>query len=867
MNTLHAIIEALQRGSEREAVLAFTRTGATRWTRAQLLQATMHMARCLASRGVTPGARVALYAEFRPPWIAAVLGALHIGAVIVPLDVQFSGATLAHVLDDSGACLVLTDAAHADALPPGTPMLPIDQDVPVSDAVLPGPSQDPAAVAAMLYTSGTTGPPKGVPLTHRNLVYQIEVLTGSSLVRDDDRVLLPLPAHHVYPFALGVLAPLALGLPLMIPAGLTGPQIARALRASDATLIIGVPRLYAAVFEALEARVRNAGMVAASGFSAALAICGAVRRLTGTNPGSKVFAPLHRRLAPRLRIAACGGAALDPRLARRLEAFGWNLAVGYGLTETSPLLSLDRPPVRYGSVGRAVPGTELRIRAGEVQARGPGVFAGYHQRPDKTREVFTADGWFRTGDRGELDAAGYLYIQGRFAEIIVTAGGVNVQPEEVEAVFAASPFIREAALLPTDQGLALLVVPEAVEAVRQGVSEEEAVRAAVTEGVRRIASYQRPGAFAITHEPLPRTRLGKLRRHLLPERYHNARSEGPGARARPLPPEQWTAADQSLLGGEAARTAWAWLAARYADRRLTPDTHLELELGIDSLGWIDLTLELATRTGVELDDAAIGQMGTVRDLLSAVGEAQQAEQRGGWLAHPEHMLGKKERVYLTPLKRPVERIAQVLTRFNRWLMRRLFRVQARGAEHLPKHGPYLLVPNHGSLLDPFALAAVLPEGTVREVHWAGISDMAFANAVLRGFSRMAHVLPVDPRRGAVSSLALATAVLDAGKPLVWFPEGRRSADGRLLPFKRGIGLVLASRAVPVVPVIIRGAHDALPPGHRVPRRSAIVVELGEPVMPEDLARHGKGMRDDERITDGLHARLWEMCKDGDGRRP
>ncbi|MGE0081656.1 MAG: AMP-binding protein [Thiohalomonadaceae bacterium] len=860
METLHALIEGLQHEREYQAVLAFTREGATRWTRAQLLQASLRLARCLVSRGIGPGDRVALYAEFRPPWIAAVLGTVQIGAVIVPLDAQFNRDALAQVLDDSGVRLVFTDAAHAEALPPGMVMLPIDEDVAAADVAMPEPPRDANAVAAMLYTSGTTGPPKGVPLTHHNLVYQIDVLVGSHLVREGDSVLLSLPAHHVYPFALGVLAPLALGLPLVIPAGLTGPQIARALRESGATMIIGVPRLYAAVFEALEARVRAAGVVASAAFRAALAACALVRRLTGANAGRTVFAPLHRRLAPRLRVAACGGAALEAALARRLEAFGWNLAIGYGLTETSPLLTLDRSPVRYGSVGKAVPGSELRIRDGEIQARGPGVFAGYHQRPDKTREVFSDDGWLRTGDRGEMDADGYLYVLGRFAEIIVTAGGVNVQPEEVEAVFARSPFIREAALLATAQGLALLVVSDAAEVLRRGVPTEEAVRDAVAEGSRRLASYQRPAGFAITHEPLPRTRLGKLQRHLLPDRYQLARAAGPEARARPLPPEQWSSADQSLLATEAARTAWSWLASRYADRRLTPDTHVELELGIDSLGWIDLTLELATRAGVELDDAAIGGVEKVRDLLVAAAEAQQAEERGGWLVHPERVLGEQERVYLTPLKAPVERIARALTHFNRRLMRRLFRVQARGVEHLPERGPYLLVPNHASLLDPFALSAVLPEDAVREVHWAGIAEMAFANAVLRGFSRMAHVLPVDPRRGVVSSLALATAVLDAGKPLVWFPEGQRSPDGRLLPFKRGVGLVLANRRVPVIPVIIRGAHDALPRGHRVPRRSRIVVELGKPVMPDELARQGKGMRDDERITDGLHARLWQMCE-------
>lgn len=859
METLRTLIEGLQHEREHHAVLTFTRTGALRWTRAQLRQAGINLARCLIARGIGPGDAVALFADVSPSWIAAVLGAMRIGVVVIPLDVQFSRDILAQVLADSGARFVLTDTAHAKTLPAGTPMMPIDEDVVIPDVSLPEPSVDAYAVAAMLYTSGTTGPPKGVPLTHSNLIYQIDVLASSHLVHDGDCVLLPLPAHHVYPFALGVLVPLALGLPIVIPAGLTGPQIARALRESRATVVIGVPRLYSALFGTLEARMRAAGHIVSAAFHAALVTCGVVRRMTGINLGRVVFAPLHRRLAPRLRLAACGGAPLDTTMARHLEAFGWDLAIGYGLTETSPLLSLDHSPVRYGSVGKAVLGSELRIHDGEIQARGPGVFAGYHQQPDKTRAAFSADGWLRTGDCGAMDADGYLYVHGRLAEIIVTAGGVNVQPEEVEALFVKNPVIREAALLPGEQGLTLLVVPDEAEILRFGMPVEEAMRNAITEETRRLASYQRPVDFAITYEPLPRTRLGKLQRHRLPERYQRARIAGARAQTGPLPPEQWTSSDQSLLVTEAARQAWAWLASHYADRRLTPDTHVALELGIDSLGWIDLTLELATRAGVELDDAAIAKVEKVRDLLVAAAEAQQAEERGGWLAHPERVLGAQERAYLTPLTAPVERIARILTHLTRWLMGHWFRVQVRGVEHLPARGPFLLVPNHTSLLDPFALAAVIPEELVREVHWAGIAQITFANAVMRGFSRMAHVLPVDPRRGVVSSIALATAVLDAGKPLVWFPEGQRSPDGRLLPFKRGIGLLLTHRRVPVIPVLIRGAHDALPLGRFLPRFSPIVVQLGEPLMPEELARLGHGMRDDERITDGLHARLWQMC--------
>ncbi|QIN79925.1 AMP-binding protein [Rubrobacter marinus] len=414
------------------------------------------------------------------------------------------------------------------------------------------PEVGPEDPAALFYTSGTTGTPKGVPLTHGNLRFQTSTILGADLLEESDRILLPLPLHHVYPFVIGLLTPLSAGLPIVLPRSLTGPQLVRALKEGEVSLIVGVPRLYDALFSGIEERAKGGGRVAASLFDRAMRLSMDVRRRTGLDAGKLLMAPLRKRIGPRLRVLASGGAPLDPALAEKLEGMGWRVAVGYGLTETSPILSLKLPDGgKLASVGRPVPGITVRVDPsampdeedgaerterpngeGEILARGPGVFSGYRNRPEETEGVLDEDGWFRTGDLGYFDDDGYLYVTGRASTLIVTEGGKNVQPEPVEEAYARSPAIAEVGVLQKDGRLVAVVVPERDEV---GDDAGQAIRAAVEEGSKRLPSYQRVSDYAVTREPLEYTQLGKLRRHLLPERYDRAKAGDEGADAAPVP--------------------------------------------------------------------------------------------------------------------------------------------------------------------------------------------------------------------------------------------------------------------------------------------------------------------------------------------
>jgi long-chain acyl-CoA synthetase len=693
-------------------------------------------------------------------------------------------------------------------------------------------------------------------------------LLDRGLIHDEDHLLLPLPLHHVYPFTVGLLAPLAAGVPIILPFSLTGRQLLRALREGRATAIIGVPRFYEALYAAIETRVGQRGRLVSTLFHGALALSTTLRRWWGMRPGRWLFTALHKEFGPRLRVVASGGAALDPALAWKLEGLGWQVATGYGLTETSPILTFNSPGAgRLDTAGKPLPGVELRVAPpapqaehGEVLVKGPNVFAGYRRLPDKTAEGFTDDGYFRTGDLGYIDNAGYLHLVGRASSMIVLPGGENVWPEKVEDALTHSEDIREAGVLERNGRLVALIVPEtSAQDVDQALDQR--IRDAIARQSQRLPSHHQISDYALTFDSLPRTRLGKLRRHSLAERYAQAELGGaqPSQERGPLPLEQMAPEDRQLLDDPVARHVWNWLGQRFADVRLTPDANMQLDLGVDSLAWLNLTLEIRERTGAELDEEAIGRVETVRDLLRETTEAEQG--RGGGadllqqLRRPEELLNEHQRQALAQPGAVTRTIGKLLFGLARALMRRVFQLEVRGQSHLPPHGPLVLTPNHSSFLDPLAIAAAMPDQLLRHTYWGGWTGIMFTNPVMRLVSRATGVVPIDPQRGPLSSLAFGAAIAQRGHVLIWFPEGERSPSGTLQSFRPGIGLVLSAQPVPVVPVYIAGAFDALPRGQWWPQAYQITVTFGEPADPHELACQGEGDQSHDRIATALHDRV------------
>lgn len=894
--TLPDLIARLAPRGESLAVLALAKDKHARWTYRELAGQVQRLACGLVENGLARGDRVAIQAANRPEWIVACLAIVQAGGVVVAIDAQLRGETLEHVIRDSDPRLIfcsrdvlgvlekagliqgrkyrLLDAAAEDSHS-------WQQLLRESNAAFPAvPPEDPAV---LFYTSGTTGKPKGVPLSHKNLVFQLNSIVNIRLVTERDRLLLPLPLHHVYPFVIGMLTPLALGLSLVFPQSLTGPQLVRALKEANITVLIGVPRLYRALCEAIETRAKAHGPTVTALLTASQTLSHWCRRLGWRSAGKLWLRSLHKHLGPKLRLLASGGSALAPELARQLEDLGWQVAIGYGLTETSPLLTINLPgQAPKTSVGQPLPGVQIRldttaapadtVGTGEIQAQGPGVFHGYWDLPDRTRDIFTDDGWFRTGDLGYRDDQGNLYVQGRASTLIVTESGKNIQPDEVEEAYASHPDIQEIAILQQNNKLVAVVRPDFQSLQRRGETADvmEAIRDAIGTQAQKLPSYQRVTDFAITREPLERTRLGKLRRHLLAERFEQAKNgrDGQADRRRgPQPLSEMSADDQTLLHKPAARQIWNWLAQRYRDRPLTPDTSPQLDLGIDSMEWLNLTLEIRQRVGVEIAEETIPQLETVRDLLRAVTEQKQ---QGGEVSkeiawdNPEELLSAEQLHWLRPLHPFQHLVGWLLYKLNGLLLRLFFRLQIEGRENLPAQGPYIVAPNHLSTLDAPSVAAALGYTRLKNTYWAAWTGAVFRNPIQGMFARIAHIMPIARAQGVLSSLAAGAVILKRGYTLVWFPEGTRSRSGELQPFKSGIGLLLKEYQVPVVPVYLSGVHEAWPLGRAFPRPHRIKVVIGKPLEVGSLEQQGEGELPQDRIASALHDHMAQLAAQVEG---
>jgi len=854
LETIASIVAAFEGRSAHPAILSFVGGEQRSWTYADLAGQTLEIARELRKSGIQPRETVALLGANCPEWVAAYLGIVLSGATVAPLDPLLDAQTIWDLIRRSGSRHIFIDRAQREKLEHNQidatrHFWMLDRDEDRGERSLdrtPLPTCNTADTAALLFTSGTTGRPKGVPLSHRNICSNVEALAAEGLITPGDRVLLPLPLHHAYPMTVGCLGTLAYGATLVFPAGLTGGELTHALRAGRASVMIAVPRLLSGIAAGVENKVATQGWFARTAFRALFAASLWLRQRLGLRLGRLFFRPLHRALGPHLRLIASGGALLEQDLAWTLEALGWEILTGYGLTETSPIVTFTRRGnARFDSVGQAVAGVEIRLARqpaggfGEIEIRGPNVFSGYRDLPNETARAFTEDGWFRTEDLGQLDERGFLHLAGRVKEMIVLPDGKNVFPEPIEEVFIQSPLMQEAAILQEKDGLVLLIVADEEALRAQGAASLSVLLRDEIERLSRARpSYERISGFAVTGQPLPRTTLGKLKRHLLPEMYRHAA----GAKAQP-PKDLSVDLDPDAFEDLRATEIWGWLRERFPDKALTLQASPQLDLGIDSLGWVELTLEIERRFGARLTEAEVSRILTVRDLITAIlsAESDRDPDTADPLVSAPDPPGPFGRI-----------IGFSIYLLNYAVLQLGFHLTVKGSRNIPAEGPFILVPNHVSYLDPFALAAALPWSRMPRTFWAGWTGLLFMGPVSRWFSRTTNILPVDPDRRPGMAVSLGIAVLKKGNSLVWFPEGRRSVSGQLLPFLPGIGHVVQQAMPVIIPVSIAGSYEAWPATRRWPSLRKITVTFGTPIVPETLVPQSSDSEGAAAISAQLH---------------
>jgi long-chain acyl-CoA synthetase len=772
------------------------------------------VARVLTEQGLERGDRVLIWGVNRPEWSIGFFGALFAGLVLVPLDVRSQPEFVAKVAQRTRAKLVLAStqtAPMAEAL--GLPVVLIESlpDRARDAAPLPTPSVSSSDIVEVVFTSGTTGEPKGAMLTHGNLVANATSLEKVFPFQPDERLLSILPLSHMFEQTCGLIAPFLVGASIVYPVSRQPAVLIRTFREFRVTMLLIVPAGLKLLDSAIQRKVDASGKHDA--FERLHRVAPHLPRILKR----LLFRPVISQFGGRFRTLAIGAAALEEDLANRWTDMGFDVLQGYGATELSPAVAFTRPSRnRIGTVGEAVPGVEIRIADdGEIQVRGPSVFAGYWEDPDATRAAIDDERFYHTGDIGQLDGDGFLTLRGRKKDMLAMPDGTKVYPEDIEAVLARDPRLRDATVVGWQPPRGEL----RVQAVFL-LDDASVVDAVVRDANAQLGAHQQIRGVTIwPDEDLPRTPTLKVKKRIVLDRLAEMESGEPTTHAAS------GAAAASPLGaatveGLVASVANVPIASVQRDSRLSTD------LNMDSLARIELLGVIEEELGTFVDDGDLDPDTTVAQLSAMVDAAKEQKHDTGIFGWP-----------LSPIARSAGILIQALLLVP--IFYSLYRVRVTGLERLHGlKGPALFTPNHCLHNDVGIILTRFPLGWRWHLSVAAAADDIFGNPV-RGFGSalIGNAFPLA-REGAVRrSLELLGARLDRGFSILIFPEGKLTVGGPTQPFKSGTGMVAVLGATPVVPMKLKisrmsrvdARRDPAFAGQRLPWRGEVELVFGDPI--------------------------------------
>jgi long-chain acyl-CoA synthetase len=497
------------------------------------------VARWIHSQGIRKGDAVAVTGKNSPEWTIAYLGILFAGAVVVPIDYQLKNDEIDLLLKTAKAKILFVDEEKYQryretpgdllqirSLKKGIGVYIYDLDGPEADFE---PVYD-KELAAILFTSGTTGKPKGVMLTHRNFVSDCYLAQGNLDLYPTDVFYALLPIHHAYTMLAVFIEAISVGAEVVFGKRMVTKAILKDLKEAKITMLLGVPMLFNKLLAGIIRGIKEKGPVVYGLISVLMGISGLIKKIFKVNPGKKMFGSILKKASlTTLRICICGGGPLAPSIFRKYNQLGLDFIQGYGLTETSPIINLN--PVEHykeTSVGKVIPQADMKVLdpdergIGEILVKGPMVMQGYYEMPEETVEAFTSDGYLKTGDLGYLDSEMYLYLTGRAKNVIVTEGGKNVYPEEIENEFQlfeeidqilVRGFVSDKKM--KTEGIEALVFPSQ-EFFKDGQSPEEIktrIDQIISEVNQRLLPYQKIDKINILQERMEETTTKKIKRN------------------------------------------------------------------------------------------------------------------------------------------------------------------------------------------------------------------------------------------------------------------------------------------------------------------------------------------------------------------
>lgn len=809
----------------------------------------------LENLGYKPGDYISVYGDNSPNWAVSYIAINFLGSTVIPLDALLSAEDIYNFLEFSEARAVIVDEAHIKDLTEELKSQSSEINVISMEAIINEPeetetiepySPDPDDLLAILFTSGTTGTPKGVQLSNQNVFGNVQALLSSIDVTHKDNVLNILPLHHGYSSIIALFSPLWTGATVTFSESIKSTDLLASIRETGVTIFPGVPRLFELLFNEIENRVKRLPFGQKIVFNSLYKISESTWKSTNIRLGKMFFGKVHEPFGKQFRFFTSGGAKLDPKVYTGFLTLGFKIAEGYGLTETSAVATLTSPDIpNPGSAGRPIPGTQVKIEnpdetgTGEICLSGPNIMRGYYKNEEATNEMIK-DGWLHSGDLGHVDSENNVFITGRAKEVIVLPSGKNIYPEDVENLYNKSSLLKEICVIAhksdsgSIKGLGVIVVPNMREVKERDVFDvRDRIRSVISMEGSKLPSYMQISEVLISNTELPKTRLGKFKRNEIDKIAIQLRS-GEQPKEVELKPEEI----EILNKPESIRFLGRFSEITETKGPFHPNDDLTLDLGIDSLTLVEVTALLEREFGVFIPEEEIPNVRSIGDILEKLPESPTLSTKVIAAAKKENNESLDEVFNLNRsfIKRTAIRIIQLTLRF---IVLIAFRSRLKDVKKIPRNRAVLICPNHQSLIDPILIYALLPGEMLEKTLFTGFGEY-FSKAPLSWIVHPMRIILTGTGRTSSESIRLATEGLNRGYSVCIFPEGERTSSGTIMKPRIGAGLLSVETDTPILPIYIDGASKTLSPinpGLSFPNVSVTVMD---PIYP---AKSGKEPRD------------------------
>lgn len=762
-----------------------------------------------------------IFMENRPELLYTFFAIWNSKATCVCIDASSSVEELSYFLKNSESKKIFTTNMHIEKVKEATKLSKVEIEIiniddidfseieiNIEDKDLYVEAPEKENTALILYTSGTTGKPKGVMLSFDNLLANMEALDEHKMYDENDVIIALLPLHHILPLLGTGILPLTNSATIVFLEDLSSTALIETMKKYKVTMLIGVPRLWEMMHKKIMDTINSKGITK---FIFKLA-----KKINSFSFSKKIFKKVAEGFGGNIKFFVSGGSKLNEQIAADFYTLGIKVCEGYGMTETAPMICYTpKDDIVPGCAGVVIKGVEVKIASdGEILVKGRNVMKGYYKNSLATSEIIDKDGWLHTGDLGRLEAGNHLYVTGRKKEMIVLSNGKNINPLEIEEKIASlTNIISEIVVLENNSVLTAVINPDLIKVKENKIANvfEELKWNIIDKYNQKVADYKKILDVKIVNEEFPKTKIGKIRRFMIPDMLagkleKKVRKEEPTF-------DEYIKLKNYIVNAKAVDVFY--------------DSHIEIDLGMDSLDIVEFLHFIEINFGVKEEDL-ISKNQTLLELASYIKENRSGEKIGNlnW----NEIVNKDIDAKLPS--------SSFITIFMKWVAFIFFntylRIKVFNKEKLNVDKQCIFIGNHQSFLDAFMFNYAVSNKILRKTYFMA-KVVHFKNPIMKFLGNMGNVILVDVNKDISEVMQTLAKVLKQKKNVLIFPEGLRTRDGKLNEFKKTFAILAKELNVELQPFVINGAYKAYPTGQKFPSMGKISIKFLDRINSADLS--------------------------------